>query len=467
LREQGEQDFALHGKSLSLTPRGVEAILQNKDFLVFPSLKITTEKGPTTPLVRRIPLNGFSLRGIGTLTETFYFPSSDLGGIPQTLKLVLYHFHSPLRENFPGDASLTVRLNGEPIFTERLSSNPLPRKPQIIILPPHLLRRENALEFRFSYFPEIGNCRRGEMPLEVSVSGDSYIEARGQGSFPPVLSWNDAPTFFWGKGFLVLPDEPDVRDLEIGARILASLRSLDRTPLAVTVMNLKEAETWLSHPSSWPSRSPWLSQRGVLLRQRILRYAQALETQNIPLPQKILALSRFAMRECSVALGETIAFFISAPFEVQEPAHYFILVNPSRHFSSPLVPEGKDLVLKDVPEGKTIMRFGPSESLGILTTFWENGHPVILFATQGEPESATRYFLNTFEEERTLRRLYGNVALFTQSGLSSTMAGVTGNTLPPGEWSLRWRLFVFLLIAGGIIFFAGLFYNRLVRPKTS
>ncbi|MCX7667385.1 MAG: cellulose biosynthesis cyclic di-GMP-binding regulatory protein BcsB, partial [Atribacterota bacterium] len=475
LRERGERDFELHGKTLSLTPQGVKAIIEKGDLMVFPSAQISTIQA-TSPLPpRRLYLNPLSFRGIGTLTNAFYFSSADLGGIPQVLKLVLYLSHSPLRANFQGEASFTVRLNGEPLYTERLSVNPVMlRTPRTIFLPPELLRRENALEFSFSYFPETGNCRRGEKPLEASVSSNSYLEARGQGHVPPILTFDDVPTFFWGKGFLVLPDMPTLSHLQIGARILAMLRSLDQTPIDITIVTPKEAEMLLSQPS-YRSQS-WQKplQRLILFQQECSHYAHFLKTQNLSLLQKTAAFFRFAMERYSLALGETL-FLCFTPFtevELQESPAYFIAVTSSLNFlSAPLISEGKDLVLKDVPEGKTIMRFGPDEPLGILTTFWENRHPVILFATHGEFEQATRYFLGTFKEEKTLRRLTGNVALFNQNGLTSALSESPAGFYKPStffsrEWFLRFRLLLFCIITSIIVVAAGFFYNHLVRPKT-
>ncbi|NSW77013.1 MAG: hypothetical protein HPY68_09655, partial [Candidatus Atribacteria bacterium] len=111
-------------------------------------------------------------------------------------------------------------------------------------------------------------------------------------------------------------------------------------------------------------------------------------------------------------------------------------------------------------------------SLAILTTFWENGHPVILFTTHGEPDLATRYFLNTFKEEKTLRRLTGNVTLFGSSSFTSVLSGSPVGpyrpaTLVSREWFVKFRFLLFLIIAGIIILAAGLLYNRLVRSKAS
>lgn len=476
LRERGEHDFELYGKTLSLSPQGVEAIIEKSDLMVFPSAQISAIQGTLPSPPRRLYLDEFSFRGIGTLTDTFYFTSADLGGIPQTLKLVLYLSHSSLRANFQGDASFTVRLNGEPLYTERLNANPvIVRTPRTILLPPELLRRENALEFSFSYFPETGNCLRGEKPLEASISNKSYLEPRGQGEVPPMLTFDDVPTFFWGKGFLILPEAHTLSHLQIGAEILSTLRSLDRTPIDITIVTPKEAEILLAQPSyrSQPWQKPF--ERLALFQKECSHYAHFLETQNLPSIHKLIAFFRFATERYSRALGETISFclipFTEAKF--QEPQVYFIAVAPSSHFpSSPLISEEKDLVLKDVPEGKTIMRFGPNESLAVLTTFWENGHPVILFTTHGEPDPATRYFLNTFKEEKTLRRLTGNVTLFGSSGFTSVLSGSPVGpyrpaTLVSREWFVKFRFLLFLIVAGIIILTSGLLYNRLVRSKAS
>lgn len=476
LREGGEHDFELSGKTLFLTPRGVEAIIEKSDLMVFPSARISAVQETLSSPPRRLYLDEFSFRGIGTLTNTFYFTSADLGGTPQTLKLVLYLSHSPLRANFQGDASFTVRLNGEPLYTERLNTNPVTvRTPRIIFLSPELLRRENALEFSFSYFPETGNCLRGEKPLEASISNKSYLEPRGQGEVPPVLTFDHVPTWFWGKGFLIVPEAPTLSHLQIGAELLSTLRSLDRTPIDITIITPKEAEALLAQPSyrSRPWQKPF--ERFALFQKECSRYAHFLETQNLPSLHKLIAFVRFATERYSRALGETI-FLCFTPFttvESQEPQAYFIAVAPASHFpSSPLISEGTDLVLKDPSEGKTIMRFGPNESLGVLTTFWENGHPMILFATHGEPDPATRYFLNTFNEEKTLRRLTGNVALFSQNGFTSVLSGSPAGpyrpaTLVSREWFVKFRFLLFCIMAGIIILAAGLLYNRLVRSKAS
>ncbi|MEN3187145.1 MAG: cellulose biosynthesis cyclic di-GMP-binding regulatory protein BcsB [Atribacterota bacterium] len=474
LQERAQHDFELYGKTLFLTPQGVEALVEKSELMVFPAAQISTVQGPFPSPPRRLYLDELFFRGIGTLTNTFYFPSADLGGIPQQLKLILYLSHSPLKTNFQGDASFTVRLNGESVYTEQLNANPVTvRTPRIVFLPPELLRRENALEFSFSYFPEIGNCRRGEKPLEASISNKSYLEPRGQGYLPPILTFNDVPTFFWGQGFLVLPETPTLSELQIEAIILATLRSIDRRPIDITVVTPKEAKILLSQPS-YQSRL-WQKpfQPFVLFQKECSRYAQFLETQNLPSFHKLVAFLRFAMEHYSRAMGETISFFF-IPFSEEESRvlrDYFIAVAPSANFpSSPLISEGKDLVLKDTFEGKTIMRFGPNESLGILTTFWENGHPVILFTTHGEFDQATRHFFNTFKEEKTLRRLIGNVTLFSKNGFTSVLSGPPVSPPKPAmfvfqEWFLRFRIFLFLVIVSIIILASGLLYNRLVRSK--
>ncbi|MGQ9473655.1 MAG: hypothetical protein ACUVQZ_07925 [Candidatus Caldatribacteriaceae bacterium] len=467
LHERAERDFRLQGKTLLLTPQGVEAILQNENLLVFPSTKVSIPEKRIFPLVRRISLNPFSFRGIGTLTQTFYFTSSDLGGIPRILRLLLYRLHSPLRENFQGEASFTINLNGELIYTEQLGPNSASiRSPRIISLPPNLLRRENALEFRFSYFPEIGNCHRGVAPFEASISGDSYLEAQGEGDLPSLLTWNEVPTLFWGEGFLVLPEEPTLGELEIGAKINAALRALDHTSISLTILNPKEAQIMLARPPR--NREPQLWSRLTLLQEELSRYATFLEIRNAPLLQKLAAFFHFAIQQHGKAFLETLIYsFWNLP--ISNPPEYFIIVDPSlRLSSSPLAREGKELVLKNTLNGKTLLRIGPDESLGILTVFWENDHPTISFATCGDSNLAIQNFLNAFQDHKTLRRLTGNVVLFSPSGFYSTSTGSQENfqNVTPfiwGEWFSRFRLIIFLILAGLIIILAGLSYNRLVR----
>ncbi len=481
LTERRGRDFELYGPNLYLTPQGVKAILHHPQILSFASSTIEPIALSPTILERKLSLaqlgaTQLSFKGIGTLSETLYFASADLGGIPQTLTLTLYYNTILPRQEAYGEASLRVKLNGMLVWVEKISArHHSPLTSRVIPISPFLLRRENALEITCTYFPEIGNCRRGEAPLEVTISGDSYLETKGEGPKPPLLTWNDVPTFFWGKGFIVLPETPTLEELVIAAQIASSLRAIDRTPIDFEVISHQKAQEKLRRPPQQPYShnlplAPW--QELLLLPRSAIDYAHSLPQYSERITDQIVALTTFLL-EKYLAILKDLVLYPLIPFITveQKPAlAYFIFIAPQGKLATPpLLPQKGELVVQSLEDQREVMRFAPDEPLSFLTLFWENRHPVILFSPYGNKDIAYAHFLELFQREKTLRRLTGNVTLFGRKGMTDLLLGQhfrwKGET--PRFWQeiyYRYRLMVFLVGACVIILLAGWWYSRLTQP---
>ncbi len=437
LMKEGLRDVHLFGRTLYLTPKGVEAIVGGKT-LVSASSRVL--EGVFLPLSSRkrtfadFGLKDTTVRGIGNMGAQVHFALSDLGGAWEHLSLVLFWTSTPLPRFPRGEAFLRVFLNGNPIFSKRVLEEESPLQRSVIPLPSASLARENTLEIVFSYFPEVENCRRGTTPFEATIFGNSYFVAYIKEDIPSLITFGDVPTLFWGKGWVVLPEDPAFEELEAAARLYGALREMDNTPLFVEVVREKEL----------------LELLGGKRRERLLAFPQNFR-DFLRLFSEVLLLFRQG------------AMLLFSPPNIPE---YLLLVSPSqtllRYF--PVSVSQGALSLTSVPLPLTTLKVLPDEPLGVLTLGRAYHRPALALFPCGTGGVAFAYFLRGFEGAETLRRLKGNVVVFGRQGWSEDTVGWRAeNTL--FEF-LRLYRFLFLAIALGVILiFSILWYARMVRSS--
>jgi len=475
ISEERFRDFEIYGHTLYLTPRGVDAVMRIPEFFVFPASKIE-EAGKRVSLpgsritLDKLGVNDLSFRGIGEMKQRVYFATSDLGGMPHTLKLVLYRNYLPFRY----EATFSMKLNGEMIYSEKLNPKGAGElSPLEIQIPTALLERENTLEFRFSYFPELGQCRRGEAPFEGFISGDSYFEVVGFEPLPELLTFGDMPTFFTGKARVVLPEQVSLDSLLIASKIVATLRTVDRLPIAVEIINYSQLAEQLD-------TSLGLSVLGrpffrlFYLPWRIREYSAYLKLRGTPDVKRIALSLAFTCENLLYTLRDLVLLPCFPFLEKKTYARDFLVfVDPPDAFlkslSSPVVIDEGTIVLRFGLQSERLLEASPDQPLGILSVFREGAFPAIIFIPYGEKDIAQSYFLENFEGVETLRWLSGNVAIFGKGGLSKLLTAET----PPSRWRIpsQWkeifrsfRLVIFLVGASLIVILAGFLYRRLTRP---
>ncbi len=475
LSEERYRDFEIYGKALYLTPRGVEAVTQLPEFFIFTSSEIEKVSEPTAHPGQKITfkelgVNSLSFRGMGEMKYTVYFAASDLGGLPRSLNLVLYRNYLPSRY----EANFLVKLNGELIYSEKLDTQGAKElSPLVLQLPALLLSRENSLELCFSYFPEVGHCRRSEAPFEGFISGESYLEVKELAPLPDLLTFGDLPTFFGGKASVVLPDKASPESLMIAARIVAALRSMDRVPVEIKVLRYSELQNKLDSArnlSSW--RKPFF--RFFYLPWSIREYNHHLKLRAVPAPKRVALLLAFAWENLLYTLRDLVLLpllpFLEKGVSSQE---FLVFIEPPDTFlntlSSPLLVEGGKLVVRAGLGEESLLRASPDQPLAILSVFREGAFPAIAFISYGRQEVARHHFLENFKGVETLRRLSGNVALFGKEGLSSLLtvkvSPSRGEILPRWKETLiRFRLVILLVGISLIIVLAGFLYHRLTHP---
>lgn len=475
LSEERYRDFEIYGKSLYLTPRGVKAVTRLPEFFIFTSSGIEKVSEQTTHPRRKITLkelgmSSLSFWGMGELKHTVYFAASDLGGIPRSLNLVLYRNYLPSRY----EATFSVKLNGELIYSEKLDTRGAKElSPLVLQLPTLLLSRENSLELRFSYFPEVGHCRRSEAPFEGFISGESYLEVKELAPLPDLLTFGDLPTFFGGKANVVLPDKASLESLMIAARIVAALRSMDHVPVAIEVLRYSELNSKLDPAlqlSCWAK--PFF--RFFYLPWRVREYSNYLILRGVPTAKRVALLLAFTCENLSYTLRDFALLPVLPFFERRVfPGEFLVFVEPSDAFlstlSSPLVVDEGKLVLKTNLQGESLLQASLDQPLGILSVFKEGMFPAIIFISYGKQEVARYYFLENFRGVETLRWLSGNVALFGKEGLSRLLTV----EIPPSGWKvpprwkeilLRFRMVILLIGISLIVVLAGFLYHRLTHP---
>ncbi|MDI3531417.1 MAG: hypothetical protein PWP60_1266 [Candidatus Atribacteria bacterium] len=475
ISEKRFRDFEIYGHTLYLTPRGVDAVMRVPEFFVFSSSKVE-KVSERLPLPRsRITLDelgvgDLSFRGIGEMKQTVYFATSDLGGMPRTLKLVLYRNYLPFRY----EAAFSVNLNGEIVYSEKLNPQGIRQlSPLEIQIPTALLKRENALEFRFSYFPEVGQCRRGEAPFEGFISGDSYLEVGEPLPLPELLTFGDVPTFFTGKARVVLPERISLDTLLIASKIVASLRTMDRLPISVEILNYSRLAEQLDASLDLSTLGrPFF--RLFYLPWRIREYSDYLRLRGTPDVKRVALSLAFTCENLLYTLRDLV-LLPCLPFLEKKvyTRDFLVFVSPPDAFlkalSSPVVVDAGKIVLRSGLQSERLLGVSPDQPLSIFSVFREGIFPAIIFISYGEEDVARDYFLKNFEGVETLRWLSGNVAVFGKGGVSKLLTV----EIPPSRWKIpsRWeeifprlRLILFLIGISLVVVLAGLLYRRLTRP---
>lgn len=418
LRENALRDVELRGATLYLTPRGVSGVLA--ELSLFAGTSFRVQSGPSLPARKRtlqdFGVRSTTLRGIGELRQSVYFTLADLGGVPSSLELVLLSSTIPLPETPRGEAFLKVFLNGNLVFTRRItrtSKQGIHR--DTIFLPPRLLGRENALDIVFSYFPEVGECRRGTMPFEATIFEQSYFSGTfREPAEPPTFA--DAPTRFSGKAWVVLPEKPSLEEVEVMARLYSALREIDATPLVLEVVHELPRPQW---------HSPRLS---------------------LPLLFEALRTKSFLL-------------LFTPPASLPE---YFLIFDRDGKFASvPALPKNGTLTLSPLPHLETLA-ITPDTPAGILVARNIAGKPALVFTPLGREDVACHAFLRHFQGAQTLRTMAGNVAIFTPEGWGETRAG---SSFPPADFASRWRLFILAGACCALAVWCVMLYRKLVRLR--
>jgi hypothetical protein len=426
LREQALRDVELSGNTLYLTPRGVDGLIAESPLFVGQSFRVRSVlfARESRRTFRDFGFRNTTLRGIGDLRERLYFTLADLGGVPRSLWLTLFWASTPLPETPRGEAFLKVFLNGSLVFVRKIPSGARQAvRKERIFLPARLLGRENALELVFSYFPEVGNCRRGTMPFEATIFEDSYFSGMlAKGEAP--LTFADAPTLFSGKAYVVLPENPSLEELEVAGRIYGALREIDATPLALEVLFPKDLKAFRrGQPTSFPNPAV---------------IAKWLKTGNFRLlfsPPPVL------------------------------PEYFLIIGHPEGLLpEAPAALAGDTLTLSHL-SGLETFALSPDDPWSALTVGEFSRKPALYLFTSGRKDLALAAFLRHFKGAETLRTLQGNVALFTLRGFGETQA--TSPSSPSGFLELLWRFRLFILAgACGVLgVWCAVLYRKLVRLR--
>lgn len=421
LRERGVRDVELFGHTLYLTPQGAGGVLA--ELALFAGRSFTAKSTPLVFGVKRMlrdfGMRSVTLEGIGELRQTVYFTLADLGGIPASLYFNLLSSSTPPPEASRGEALLKVFLNGNLVFTRRiLQKTRKGIERDAIFLPPRLLGRENALEIVFSYFPEVGECRRGTMPFTATIFEQSYFSGTFQG-IPDTVTFAEAPTLFSGKAWVILPEKPSLEEVEVVARLYSALREIDATPLALEVV----------HALSEARRTP----------------------------------PPFSLRDSlKMPWSWDFRLFFAPPKVLQE---YFLVFDRSGAFLSqvPALRRDDTLTLAPLPD-VAVFSLSPDTPAGILVAQKLLGKPALVFTPLGRKDAACSAFLEQFRGATTLRAMAGNVALFTFQGWGETRVAA-GAGFSSEEVFARLRLPLFAAALAALFVWCLVLYRKLVRTR--
>ena len=484
LLENDIRDFRLDRKNLYLTPQGVEAVIKQKEAFSFSSAKVQSssieiDEFPGEKItLAQLGFAPLILRGIGEMRERIYFSTADLGGVPRTLSLILKWNAIPLPESTLNDALLKISLNDELLRVERVPQGMASSmRSTKIPLPIQTLRRENSLDITFLYYPEVNNCRQGTLPFEASISDKSFLLSQGKTGLPSVLTWNDVPTSFWGKGWIILPDQPSLEELEIGALVFSALREIDHNPFRIQVVpSTLVNENWLHSQSfSWRFHQSLqnIFEKSSSVLHSLQLYLQSPALQQKPLLEKIFSELNATLKSYLLVFRNYLSIALLPFVEItpQSVPEYIILISPENDdfwFETPILPSKDQIALYQFLSKEPTITISPDESLGLLTVTKKKNTPFILFAPYGSKEIAYRHFLNNFQGAETLRGMNGNVTLFGPRGKADLMTGydfspeITPTTFQ--EFYERYRFFLLIGILVLMVIVFGSFYSRMTRP---
>lgn len=112
--------------------------------------------------------------GVGVLTFLIPIYTSDLGGLPDNLKMKLYISHSAIDKH--DRASLEVYFNNALIYSHRLKEAVVERKGYLVEVPKDIIQAGlNKVEVKVNYYPSSDKCVGAVPKINLTLFDDSYI----------------------------------------------------------------------------------------------------------------------------------------------------------------------------------------------------------------------------------------------------------------------------------------------------
>jgi len=479
LRDPAPRDYHLLGNRLFLSPRGVQlACSPERDTMVGSSGNIDTLPLPSPPpsgsiSIRHLTHEDIWLSSWEETTQTICFPASLFGGIPIHLAL---HLQWRLL-SLSTESVFLVLINGHPVFSETLSPDDekAPHlRHSVIDIPGHLIHGTNTVHFQLLESSSEQEAFPGTT-ASLFISADSLLRYRGNAPPPAILTFRGGGAFFWGRGTLVLPSQPTLSDLQAAAALFSSLPSGETPPADLRVISWEEFENTIDET---PGMLEILIQRYIARPTSIWRiweqlqkvhsdarraYVQATEAHDGwegTIRGGISAAAAFLYR-----YGEAISSFVLAPLQADtqdmsipySPEYFLAVFPPGDH---PLTASVERTAQRPVT---------PDEAMGILTTSWYRGFPVLTFSDHGPRDLALRYFLEAIDKKMDVRHSESNTVLFSREGASAFTAALSPTLTRPPSWrddlseyrgTLLLIVFAFL-VAAGIYFLSRLAHNWL------
>ncbi|MCX6090252.1 MAG: cellulose biosynthesis cyclic di-GMP-binding regulatory protein BcsB, partial [Candidatus Atribacteria bacterium] len=432
------------------------------------------------------------VQGIGDMKNTFFFSASELGGYPHQISFTLLENHTSMTQGSLTEAFLKVFFNQELVAVKKLEKDQVSEMtPYAFSIPSSLIRRDNEVQFIYSYYPEVSNCRQGTAPLEGFISGDSYIETWGKRKNPSLLTWHDVPIFFRGNGRIVFPSHPNRELLELSARLYASLREMDSDPfsfdLEVSIENPQNRPTPdqlpLTSPGTpfFPGRSMEVWHQLVQIPNDLQAYASSPELQNMNFLGKLLNIVGRTLIQYGEVTFQFLNLFFAfpqptgSPIEkaLPSPADYLLVIQPGNIPStlrSPVIPTSGETILYHLANQRPVLKYSMDEPVGFLSVFWDKNQPVILYTTTGSDSVANENTRNFFLGASTIRSLNGNVTFFGRNGISDLTVGedLQWNQTPTSSGTIffeNYKLFIYLGIFALIVVVCIYLAFKLSKPS--
>ena len=112
--------------------------------------------------------------GVGVLTFLVPVYTSDLGGLPDNLKMKLYISHSAIDRH--DRANLEVYFNNALIYSHRLKEAVVERKGYLVEVPRDVIQAGlNKIEIKVNYYPSSDKCIGAVPKINLTLFDDSYI----------------------------------------------------------------------------------------------------------------------------------------------------------------------------------------------------------------------------------------------------------------------------------------------------